>query len=236
MAEEEIKIEVPQETAEEPQEPAEEACAQEAPDAEPETAAAAEEEAREETGEEAQTGSEPESQDGQETEAEEPAEGGEEAPEGEQQGAEEEKKEEEDLQNRYLRLAADFQNFRRRTEKEKNDIYAYANEKIVLQLLDVIDNFERAMDSAKSFDQEQVESVKFAEGMELILRQLTDLLARNNVEEIKALGEPFDPSFHNAVMTEAVEEAESGTVTKVLQKGYTLNKKVIRPSMVAVAQ
>lgn len=136
----------------------------------------------------------------------------------------------EDWQDKYTRLYAEFQNFRRRTEKEKSDIYAFANEKFAMGLLEVIDNFERAMEHGSEADP------KFAEGMQLILKQLQSVLEKNNVEEIEALDKPFDPNYHNAVMTEASETAESGTVTKVLQKGYMLNKKVIRPSMVAVAQ
>ena len=143
----------------------------------------------------------------------------------------EEKAEEvdEDLQTKFLRLSADFQNYRRRVDKEKSDIYAYANEKIVLQLLEVMDNFERAMQAADPED-------KFSEGMSLIFKQLEDLLKKNNVEEIEALGKSFDPAYHNAVMTEAAEDTESGTITKVLQKGYTMNSKVIRPAMVAVSE
>lgn len=141
----------------------------------------------------------------------------------------EEKKEDEDLQARFLRLSADFQNFRRRSEAEKSDIYAYANEKILLQVLEVIDNFERAMDAAPADD-------KFAEGMELILKQLIGILDKNNVKEIEALDKTFDPAFHNAVMTESVDGKDSGIVTKVLQKGYLLNTKVIRPSMVVVSE
>ena len=130
---------------------------------------------------------------------------------------------------RYQRLFAEFQNYKRRTEKEKSDLYAYAGEKFAKALLDVIDNFERAMDAKPEGD-------KFADGMELILVQLKGVLEKNNVEEIKALGEPFDPNFHNAVMTEAAEGTDSGVVTRVMQKGYTLNGKVIRPAMVAVSQ
>lgn len=144
---------------------------------------------------------------------------------------ESEEKEEEALQTKYLRLAADFQNFRRRSEKEKIDIYAYANEKIVVELLSVIDSFERAMEH-KYEDGES----KLMEGMEMILKQLNDLLEKNHVEEINALSQPFDPHFHHAVMTEENEETESGIVIKVLQKGYLLNKKVIRPAMVVVTQ
>lgn len=143
--------------------------------------------------------------------------------------SQEEKKEDEDLQAKFLRLSADFQNFRRRSEAEKADIYAYANEKIILQILDVIDNFGRAMDAAPEDD-------KFAEGMALILKQLTDILDKNNVKEIEALDKPFDPAFHNAVMTESIQGKDSGIVTKVLQKGYLLNSKVIRPTMVVVSE
>ena len=80
------------------------------------------------------------------------------------------------------------------------------------------------------------EGDKFAEGIELILAQLKKVLDKNKVVEIKALGEPFDPNYHNAVMTEEVEDTEAGIVTKVMQKGYTLNGKVIRPSMVCVSR
>ncbi len=136
--------------------------------------------------------------------------------------------EEEALNVKYMRLMADFQNFKRRTEKEKSDIYAFANEKIVRELLDVIDNFERALAAGNDGD-------KFLEGMEMILKQLLAVLERAGVTEIKCLGEDFDPNFHNAVMTEDSAEYESGKVTEVLQKGYILNNRTIRPAMVKVA-
>lgn len=136
--------------------------------------------------------------------------------------------EEEALNTKYLRLMADFQNYKRRTEKEKNDIYAFANEKIVSELLNVIDNFERALDAGDSGD-------SFVEGMNLIFKQLQGVLEKAGVVEIEALGQDFDPNFHHAVLTEDSAEYESGKVTAVLQKGYLLNNKVIRPSMVKVA-
>ena len=123
---------------------------------------------------------------------------------------------------------ADFQNYKRRTEKEKNDIYAFANEKIVSELLNVIDNFERALDAGSDGD-------SFVEGMNLIFKQLQGVLEKAGVVEIEALGQDFDPNFHHAVLTEDSAEYESGKVTAVLQKGYLLNNKVIRPSMVKVA-
>lgn len=173
----------------------------------PETEAAQEAEAADNT-EEAKT---------QETETEETQE----------EAAAEVSEEEEALNTKYMRLMADFQNYKRRVEKEKSDIYAFANEKLVSEQLAVIDNFERAL---------LVETADkgFAEGMALIFKQLTDVLEKAGLEEIKAAGEDFDPNFHNAVMTEDNPDFESGKVTEVLQKGYMLNKKVIRPSMVKV--
>ncbi|MFA7461969.1 MAG: nucleotide exchange factor GrpE [Anaerovoracaceae bacterium] len=149
---------------------------------------------------------------------------------GEEVEGKEQSEQEEDLQTRYLRLAADFQNFRRRSEKERNDVYAYANEKIVLELLDVIDNFERAMDHSW-----EAGGARLMEGMAMILKQLLDVMEKNHVEVIDALGKPFDPVYHHAVMTEPSESCEGGSVTKIMKKGYMLNKKVIRPAMVVVA-
>ena len=134
----------------------------------------------------------------------------------------------EDADTRYLRLMADFQNYKKRVEKEKSDLYSYANEKLISELLAVVDNFERALEQEAGDD-------GFKEGMEMIFKQLGDVLEKSGLAEILALGEEFDPNFHNAVMTEETEEYESGKVSGVMQKGYTLNGKVIRPSMVKVA-
>lgn len=130
---------------------------------------------------------------------------------------------------RYMRLMAEFQNFKRRSEKEKSEVYARANEKVVTDLLAVADNFERALASGTEANE------GFAKGMEMIFKQLQDVMTKAGAEEIKALGEDFDPNFHNAVMMEDSEEYESGKISAVLQKGYTLNGRVIRPSMVKVA-
>src|SRR5665648_1279390 len=140
------------------------------------------------------------------------------------------KAEEEAVGIKYLRLMADFQNYKRRVEKEKSDIYAFANEKIVLELLDVIDNFERALSH-----QGEEENV-ISEGMNMIYKQLKAVLEKSGLQEIEALGQEFDPNLHNAVMMEDSEEYEPGKVTLVMQKGYILNKKVIRHTMVRVAK
>ena len=152
-----------------------------------------------------------------------------EAKEEEAKKAEEEaKKAEEAESERYMRLMAEFQNFKKRVAKEKSDIHAYANEKIVGELLPVLDNFERALES------EGGDPEAYAKGMQLIFEQLKKALENAGLAEIKAMDEEFNPNVHNAVMTESVEDKEDGTVTKVFQKGYTLKDKVIRPSMVAV--
>ena len=148
-----------------------------------------------------------------------------------EEAASEIKEEDEELQTRYLRLAADFQNYKRRVEKEKNDIFAFANEKIVTELLDVIDNFERAL-----LHKEGCADKSMLEGMEMILKQFKGVLEKSGLQEIEAEGAEFDPNFHHAVLTEESSQMESGKITGVLQKGYTLNGRVIRPSMVKVAQ
>ena len=138
---------------------------------------------------------------------------------------------EENSDAKYLRLMAEFQNYKKRVAKEKSDIHSYANEKIVTELLEVLDNFERALATDNSTDVEG-----YAQGMRLIFDQLLGVLTKSGLVEVKALGEEFDPNMHNAVMTADSEEYDSNKVCSVLQKGYTLNGKVIRPSMVTVAK
>lgn len=133
-----------------------------------------------------------------------------------------------DMQSKYVRLMAEFQNYKKRTAKEKEDIYSYGAEKVMLSLLEVLDNFERALEQGCSDE-------KHAEGMKLIFTQLMTALKKNGLEEIEALGEDFNPNFHSAVLMEDSDEYESGKVCFVVQKGYTLNGKVIRPAMVKVA-
>ena len=138
--------------------------------------------------------------------------------------------EDEELNVKYMRLMADFQNFKRRSERERSEIYARANETIVTQLLEVLDNFERALT-----DENATEDENFRKGMEMIFTQMKDVLSRSGVSEIDAEGQDFDPNFHNAVMMEDTDKVESGKVSEVLQKGYMLNGRVIRASMVKVA-
>ena len=142
--------------------------------------------------------------------------------------ADAEKQAEEQESERYMRLMAEFQNFKRRAAKEKTDIHAFANERIVSDLLPVLDNFERALET----ETEDIEA--YAKGMQLIFEQLKTALEKAGLKEIEALGCDFDPNVHNAVMTDNTDEYENDKISKVLQKGYKLNDKVVRPSMVAV--
>lgn len=136
-----------------------------------------------------------------------------------------------DGNEKYVRLMAEFQNYKKRVAKEKNDIREYATEKLVMELLPVLDNFERALAASAEDD-----PAGYAKGMELIFTQMVTELQKSGLAEVEAEGQDFDPTKHNAVMTEENEELESGKVSKVLQKGYALNDKVIRPSMVAVTK
>lgn len=144
----------------------------------------------------------------------------------EEQSAPEENKALKEANEKFMRLAADFQNYKRRTENERKDIAAFANERIVKELLNVIDSFERALETTKCDDE------NFRSGVELIYKQLMTVMKNFGVEVISTEGE-FDPNFHNAVMSEEGEEA--GKILMVMQKGYTLNGRVVRPSMVKVS-
>lgn len=148
----------------------------------------------------------------------------------EDQVVQKEKTEETADRARLIRLQADFENFKKRTEKDRQDTIKYANEKLILKLVDVVDNFHRALET------ERKEKDSFYEGMELIFAQLTDVLKEEGLEAIDPTGEAFDPNFHDAVLSEESEEVPSGHVIETMRKGYTLKGRLIRPAMVKVAQ
>lgn len=137
---------------------------------------------------------------------------------------------EENADTKYLRLMADFQNYKRRSEKERTEIHAFANEKLVTSLLEVLDNFERAL------EQDPGSEEQFRNGMTLIIDQFKTVLNKAGLTEIPATEAEFDPNFHHAIMMENAESIKSGHVSMVLQKGYILNGKVIRPAIVKVAE
>jgi len=146
----------------------------------------------------------------------------------EDQAADEDNQELEELNNKLMRLQADFINYKNRVEKDKKNIYSYALEDIITQLLPVLDNFERAMDNME-------EGNSYYEGVKMIYDQMMDVLSKNGLKEIECLDKHFDPNFHHAVMSEDSEK-EEGIILEVFQKGYMLRDKVIRPSMVKVAK
>ncbi len=134
------------------------------------------------------------------------------------------------LRELYLRKLAEFDNFRKRVEREKEEMRRVAAEEMVRDLVPVLDTFERALGHEGETD---VDS--FRTGIELIARQLWDVLARRGLEEIDPRGQRFDPEFHEAVQRVEGSEYEPGTVVSVLAKGYSLGGRLIRPAMVAVA-
>ncbi|WP_207708819.1 nucleotide exchange factor GrpE [Heliobacterium mobile] len=149
-----------------------------------------------------------------------------------QEELEKTKKELQDAENRYLRLQADFDNFKRRTRQEKEELGTYANEQLIKKLLPVLDNFQRALDAMRKAGAENILS-----GAEMIQRQLIDILAKEGLEAMSSVGTDFDPTRHDAVMYgEADGEFADGIVMEEMQKGYLLKEKVIRPAMVKVAK
>ena len=138
----------------------------------------------------------------------------------------------EELTDKVKRQMAEFDNFRKRTEKEKSQMYDMGAKTIVEKILPVIDNFERGLAAVPEDNKEDA----FVVGMDKIYRQMLTVLEEAGVKPIEAVGAEFDPNFHNAVTSEENSDFESGKVIQALQKGYTLNDKVIRPSMVRVAQ
>lgn len=135
------------------------------------------------------------------------------------------------LNDKYLRLNAEYQNYRKRVEKEKSDIFKYGTEKLFVELLPIMDNFERALSSKNTEKMDQ----KILDGILMIKKSFEAFFDKNGVKKIEALGQPFDPVMHHAVMTESVEDSESEHVVEVLQDGYLMNDKVIRTSMVKVS-
>ncbi len=142
------------------------------------------------------------------------------------------KQKNEELEDRVMRQMAEFENFRKRTEKEKSVMFEMGAKSVIEKILPVVDNFERGLATASDEDKQD----PIYEGMSLIYKQLSDELDKMGVKPIEALGVEFNPEFHNAVMQEESDEFEEGIICKELQKGYTYKDSVVRHSMVAVAK
>lgn len=135
-----------------------------------------------------------------------------------------------ELEDKVKRQMAEFDNFRKRTEKEKTAMFETGARSVIEKILPVVDNFERGFASIP----EEEKGTPFAEGMEMVYKQLMTELEKMDVKPIPAVGEEFDPNLHNAVMQVESEEYESGVIAQELQKGYTYRDNVVRHSMVAV--
>jgi molecular chaperone GrpE len=133
-----------------------------------------------------------------------------------------------DFKDRYLRTLADFENFRKRSEREKQDYFKYAMAGVIKDLLPVLDNFDRALEHAEEGDD-------IHKGVSLIYKQLFDVLRRHGLRIVEEANVRFDPNIHEAVITEEDPNVPSHTVVAVLQKGYFLHDRLLRPAMVKVA-
>ena len=132
----------------------------------------------------------------------------------------------------YVRSQAELDNMKKRFQKEKEDLIKFSNESLIKQLLTIIDNLE----SATEHSQNQNSFSSLAEGVKLTLKGLTDTLEKAGLEAVNAVGKPFDPNFHSAVSAQEDDSVDNGTVLQELQKGYTLNQRLIRPAMVIVSK
>ena len=133
-----------------------------------------------------------------------------------------------------LRVQAELQNLRRRTEQDIEKAHKFGQEKFSTELLAVMDNLERSAAAAEASEDEAVQAIK--EGVELTLKGFMDCFKRFNIEAVDPLGEPFDPQLHQAMSIQESPDAEPNSVIAVMQKGYTLHGRVIRPAMVMVSK
>ena len=140
-------------------------------------------------------------------------------------------KEAQDNYDRFLRLSAEFENFKKRMEKEKNDAYKFGTENLIKELLPVLDNLERAIDHGEAKDPQGL-----LEGVDLTLKGFLTALEKIGVSPVDASGKEFDPNLHEAVMVQEDAHHPAGTVLTQLQKGYTLHSRLIRPAMVVVSK
>ncbi len=136
-----------------------------------------------------------------------------------------------ELQDKVTRQMAEFDNFRKRSEKEKAAMYSMGARDVLEKMLEVLDNFERGFDAVEEDDQDDA----FVQGMQMVYKQMLEALEKLGVKPIEAVGQPFDPNYHNAVMHEDNEEAGENEVVAEFQKGYMYHDDVIRHSMVKVA-
>lgn len=147
------------------------------------------------------------------------------------------KQEAADTYDRLLRMTADFENYKKRSQRDREELKKFANESLIKDLLPVIDNLERALIAAKEQQSSDADhSGNMVEGVEMTLNEIVKILKDYNVTPIEAQGKPFDPTYHEAVMQEESDQYPQNTVINELQKGYILHDRLIRPAMVVVSK
>ncbi len=144
------------------------------------------------------------------------------------------KTEEPDYKSKYFYLAAEMDNMRKRFDRERDSFVKYGNEKILKNLLDVMDNLERTIDAIGDDADEKVKNLKA--GIDMVRTQFVDVLKSNGLEEVKCVGEQFDPNFHEALAQQPAEGKEENEVINEYQKGYILNGRLLRASKVVIAK
>jgi molecular chaperone GrpE len=144
-----------------------------------------------------------------------------------------EKKEEVDYKSKFFYIAAEFDNFRKRAEREKIETVHFGNQRIIQDMLEVLDNFERTINMLRPDEDQKVKNLVF--GLDMIEKQFLGTLAKHGLKPIEALGKDFDPNFHEAMAQEYAEGKKPNEVIKEFQKGYVLNGRVIRATKVVVA-
>jgi len=141
-------------------------------------------------------------------------------------------RESEEIMDKYLRVSADLENYKKRASREMDDLRKYANQSLVKDLLPVLDNLELAVKSSKETENGDDHLI---DGVELIRKEILKVFEKFNIQQIDALGKAFDPRFHEAVMREETSKYNENTVINELQKGYLMHDRLVRPSMVVVA-
>jgi len=136
------------------------------------------------------------------------------------------------LQDRLMRRQAEFENYKKRAERERSEYVQFASAELMKELLNVLDSFDLAIRNAAD---ENPGGQDASRGIDLIYKQFLDVLGKFGLKPIEAKGQPFDPNFHQAISTVPAEDVEENTVVEVMRRGYTLNGKLLRPAMVAVA-
>ncbi len=137
--------------------------------------------------------------------------------------------------DRLLRLSAEFENYKKRMNRQMDDFRKYANETLLKDLLAVVDNLERALTTSGEKNDDSMKSC-LIEGVEMTLNEILKILSKSNVTPVTALGKPFDPAFHEAVMQETSNELPENTVINEFQKGYLIHDRLLRPAMVVVSK